>query len=340
MNLKACPCRILVTMQHHFTGPSTDRQTSSGPSADRHTLSSIVQAGRGDVLFFGLTPPRRDLDPPRVKAAAAKTLGRLASMEIDGLVLYDINDESDRTDAPRPFPYLPTMDPDEYHRQQLEAFDRPAVVYRSVGKYEEDQLRSWLRARPEGSITVFVGASSSDVQVKTSLVRALEIRREIRPDLLLGGVAIPERHALRGDEHLRLLDKQAAGCSFFVSQVVYNLSTAKDMVSEYFYSCADRGLTPAPIIFTLSLCGSEQTLAFLQWLGVNVPAWVQNELRRGGDTLETSLGHCNYVAEELTEYCRHLGIPFGFNVESVSNRRAEIDAAVALTGRVSKILGR
>jgi hypothetical protein len=31
-----------------------------------------------------------------------------------GLVLYDIDDESDRTPNERPFPFLPTMDPAEY----------------------------------------------------------------------------------------------------------------------------------------------------------------------------------------------------------------------------------
>ena len=36
------------------------------------------------------------------------------------------------------------------------------------------------------------------------------------------------------------------------------------------------------------------------------------------------------TATELMAYCRTLGVPFGINVESVSIRRVEIEAAVRL----------
>jgi hypothetical protein len=38
---------------------------------------------------------------------------------IDGLVLYDIDDESDRNPNERPFPFLPTMDPAKYLARDL-----------------------------------------------------------------------------------------------------------------------------------------------------------------------------------------------------------------------------
>ena len=100
----------------------------------------------------------------------------------------------------------------------------------------------------------------------------------MKPDLLLGGVALPERHTRFGDEHLRLLAKQAAGCAFFVTQVVYDVNAAKNLVSDYRYECAARGQDPVPIVFTFSVCGSMKTLEFLRWLGGDVPRWIQNEL--------------------------------------------------------------
>ena len=57
--------------------------------------------------------------------------------------------------------------------------------------------------------------------------------RKVNPALLLGGVAIPERHGRRDDEHLRLLAKQDAGCRFLVTQVVYDVSAAKNPVADY-----------------------------------------------------------------------------------------------------------
>lgn len=295
----------------------------------------------GEFLFFALTPPRRATSPEKAQEIAEVTTGRLGALDLDGLVLYDIDDESDRNPEERPFPFLPTMDPAHYLSQYLKSWDRPAVVYRAVGKYAEPDLRSWLETQdPDRVLSVFVGASSRDKPVATSLPLAQALRFEVRPELLLGGVAIPERHTRGGDEHLRLLAKQEAGCSFFVTQVVYDLNAAKSLVSDYGYECADRGLAPVPIVFTFSVCGSMKTLEFLKWLGVDVPRWIQNELRHAEDTLEASFEQALATARELIAYCRHLGVPFGINVESVSNRRAEIESSVDLAARLQGELRR
>ena len=75
--------------------------------------------------------------------------------------------------------------------------------------------------------------SSREKAVLTSLARAYELRDEVQPELPLGGVAISERHARQGDEHLRLIAKQAVGCSFFITQIVYDANAAKDLISDY-----------------------------------------------------------------------------------------------------------
>ena len=86
-------------------------------------------------------------------------------------------------------------------------------------------------------MTVLVGAASSSAKARTSLADAQALRREANPALSSGGVAIPERHSRREDEHLRLLAKQDAGCRFFVTQVVYDINAAKNLVSDYHYEC-------------------------------------------------------------------------------------------------------
>src|SRR3954468_11478880 len=86
--------------------------------------------GRGELLLFAVTPPRREATTERAQQVADVTLERLRPLGLDGLVLYDIDDESDRTAAERPFPFLPTMDPADYLARDLAALDVPAVVYR------------------------------------------------------------------------------------------------------------------------------------------------------------------------------------------------------------------
>ncbi|MFF5019901.1 methylenetetrahydrofolate reductase [Streptomyces sp. NPDC001165] len=305
--------------------------------SDGTDLRSRVTDADSGVLLFGITPPRLSNTPERIREITAATLARLESLDVDGLALYDIDDESDRNPAQRPFPYLPTIDPAVYHADYLGKWNRPVVVYRCVGKYSQTELRTWLRtADADQLLGVFVGASSKGKAVRTGLSEAQDLRRDVRPDLLLGGVAITERP----EEHLRLVAKQVAGCAYFISQVIYSADAAKSMVSDYYYACRERDLEPRPVLFTLSVCGSVKTLAFLQWLGVDVPRWLENSLRHADDTLAESYQHCLANARDLIAFCRKLGMPFGFLVESVSIRKVEIDASVALAHELSRLLGR
>jgi hypothetical protein len=298
-------------------------------------LQRAIVERTGEFLLFAVTPPRLATGPEQSRRIAEVTLERLRPLGVDGLVLYDIDDESDRNFMDRPFPFLPTTDPAEYLARDLAGLDVPAIVYRAVGKYAEHDLRSWLREQdPARVLSVFVGASSPEKAVATSLARAYEVRTEVHPDLLLGGVAIPERHARGGREHHRLLAKQTEGCSFFVTQIVYDANAAKDLVSDYHYECLAQGVTPVPIVFTFSTCGSVRTLDFLRWLGVDVPRWIENELRHADDTLEASYNQALATALELIAFCRRIGVPFGLNVESVSIRGVEIAASVRLAARL------
>ena len=304
-------------------------------------LQQRIVERQGEFLLFALTPPRRATSPEQSQEIADVTLKRLQALDLDGLVLYDIDDESDRNPEERPFPFLPTMDPAEYLSRHLSDWSTAVVVYRAVGKYDEPELRTWLDAQhPDRVLSVFVGTSSRDKPAATSLTRAHALRTQVKPDLLLGGVAIPERHTRNGDEHLRLLAKQAAGCAFFVTQVVYDVNAAKNLVSDYRYECAAQGQDPVPIVFTFSVCGSMKTLEFLRWLGVDVPRWIQNELQHAEDTLDASFEQALATALELIAYCRRLGVPFGLNVESVSIRRTEIESSVNLAARLQSELRR
>ena len=300
-----------------------------------------IASRSGEILLFAVTPPRLTTSPQEAAEIARITQERLRSLAIDGLVLYDIDDESDRNPDERPFPFLPTMDPADYLGRDLAQLEVPAIVYRAVGKYREDRFRSWLEEQnPSQTLTVFVGSSSREKAVTTSLARAYELRDEVQPELPLGGVAISERHARHGDEHLRLIEKQAAGCSFFITQIVYDVNAAKNLISDYHYECAAQNLEPVPIVFSFSVCGSLKTLEFLKWLGVTVPRWIENELRFADDTLDASYEQAVASAVELVAFCRRLGVPFGLNVESVSIRKVEIEASVRLATRLGAELRR
>lgn len=290
-----------------------------------------IESGQGEFLLFALTPPSLTTDPQRAQEIAHATIARLEPLDLDGVILYDIDDESERNPDERPFPFMPTIDPADYLADNLSDWDTPVIVYRAVSKYAPAELRTWLTEQdPERSLTVLVGAPSSGKARRTTLSEAQELRREANPLMQLGGVAIPERHSRREDEHLRLLAKQEAGCRFFVTQVVYDVNAAKNLVSDYHYECRSRGIAPVPLVFTFSACGSMKTLNFLRWLGVDVPRWIENDLAHAADPLEASYQQALVIAAELIDFCRALDMPFGINVESVSIRQVEIEASVRL----------
>jgi hypothetical protein len=298
-------------------------------------LTARIGSGQGEFALFAITPPRRSTPAERLPDIAQATIDRLSSLDLDGLVLYDIDDESSRNPVERPFPFSPTVDPSDYRADHLQPWRTPVIVYRAVGKYQREDLRSWIADQdPVDTLTVMVGAASTGATPAVPLDDAQAMCADLNPDLLLGGVAIPERHSRRENEHLRLIAKQQAGCRFFVTQVVYDLNAAKNLVSDYRYECESRGLALVPIVFTFSVCGSMKTLEFLRWLGVDVPRWIENDLRHATNPLAASLEQAATTAVELIDYCRRLGVPFGLNVESVSIRREEIEASVELAAQL------
>lgn len=302
--------------------------------------AELLARTRDGILLYGLTPPRATTSPEQADTVAATTLTRLRSVRADGLVLYDVDAEADRSSTSRPFPFMPMMDPADFLDRHLAGWDGPVVVYRVVGKHTGDELDRWLSGTErERVLTVLVGAASRHQEVRTSLPEAYRRRAGLPRAPRMGGVVIAERHANAGTEHRRMLRKQGAGCEFFVSQVCYDLDQTRNLLSDYAYACRDQGLEPRPVVLTLAPCGSVKTLEFMSWLGIAVPDWLRTEIARSDDPLAVSYEQCVVNARVLIAFCRRLGLPFGVNVESLTNRRVEIDASIDLAREIRGLLG-
>lgn len=288
------------------------------------------------IVLYGIVPPKAEIDNEKIKEISCLQIQRLADKKIDGLILYDIQDESSRISEERPFPFTKTIDSFTYSREYLSPLAMPKIIYRSVGKYSQMELSEFLRQlSPENEMTVFVGASSASQKVTMSVDKAYELRRKINNNALLGGVVIPERHKSKGNEHLRVFDKISQGCSFFVSQGVYDINASKDFLSDYYYYGKEKGISLVPIIFTLTPCGSHKTLQFMKWLGISIPRWLENELIFTNDILKKSIDYSENNWAELKKYAEEKRIPVGCNIESISIRKIEVEASIELLRRVS-----
>ena len=298
-----------------------------------------IQHREPGILTYGITPPKAGQPEEKIREIAERQMERINQLKLDALILYDIQDEQERTSAERPFPFMKTMDPGEYSQKYLQRLSVPHIIYRCVGKYTREELQMCMQGQEHEPVySVFVGASSADQKVRMSLAEAYELAREISSPFCLGGVTIPERHQLKTDEHVRTIRKMDRGCRFFVSQAVYNVEASKNFLSDYYYSCVENERPMAPMIMTLTPCGSKKTLEFMKWLGVSIPRWLENELLHSRDILDRSIHFCLQAFEELFQFGMEKGIPIGCNVESVSVKKVEIEASIQLAKDISDLM--
>jgi hypothetical protein len=305
-------------------------------------LTERLLRGEGGLCVYGLTPPRLSTPPDLIAGIAGLQRDRISSLGADGVVVYDIQDESGRNASPRPFPYLPLHDSAEYADTHLGALPIEKIVYRCVHGIARSDLHAWLRGRQaRPSPVVLVGAPGRGADPgAVKLSEANQLARLLAPDVALGGVMIAERHASRGDEHRRLVAKMQQGCRFFISQTVYDASATKSLLSDYALLVAEENLQPVPMLFTFAPCGSVKTLEFMQWLGIAIPRWLENELRYASDPLEQSLRACEEQFADVLDFAQRKKLPVGVNVESVSIRKVEIEASVVLFHRLKARLRR
>jgi hypothetical protein len=298
-----------------------------------------IKSGESGVLLYGITPPKAGTIAERVTQIAERTIDRLTSLDIDALVIYDVQDESARTTQERPFPFITAIDPLEFATDYLSSLTLPKIIYRPAGKFSGDELSDWLEELHQHNFyPVFVGLPAPDFPVKTSLSEAYRIWRRHQDTSVIGAVTIPERHQMLKDEDVRMLDKMSCGVSYFISQCVFNLDYAKQVIEDLTLTCKKRTITPPTIIFTLTACGSAKTLQFMEWLGIHVPDELQEELKKSDDILQKSVGICLDIASKLTTFCIERAIPFGFNIESVAIRKSEIEASIYLTREIGQML--
>jgi 5,10-methylenetetrahydrofolate reductase len=312
--------------------------TAAAPAAD--ALGDALRDPTRFVCLYGTTPPRADAPEDKVARAAERLAERLRGVALDGLVGYDVQDESGRTDEPRPFPYLPTLPAPGYAaRLRAATGGVPTISYKCVARTPEQVWDDWLdEAATEFGVRYLslVGRATSRTATPEpgiSLTEAMTAAARHRRGFTVGGVVIPERHdpARTGrSESRRLLDKAAAGCAYFVSQAVYAPEASVALLRDYGHDCRERGVAPSRVVLTFTPCGRPETLTFLKWLGVRIPPEVEQALLGSPDPLATSLRACADGLRHILESCAGTGVPLGINVESVSIKKEEIIASIEL----------
>lgn len=297
------------------------------------SLQEKIKDPNQGVYLIGTTPPKIGTDKAQLETIANKLLARLHEIEYDGVVIYDIQDESSRTQMPRPFPFKHTVDPCEYSQLLKRLSQLDVITYKSVAQREAWEFKDWLtNTKKQYGLNnlVLVGSPSSTGDIQLNLPDAYQALSEHQESFFLGGVTIAERHANKKNEQQRLIEKTTQGCEYFISQAVYNAQATIDLITSYARTCKQQGVTPKRIILTFTPCGGEKTLEFMEWLGISVPDATKWRMLDSPNALSESIRICRENLDLILQSCAHLNVPLGLNIESLTNRKEEIDASINL----------
>ena len=305
-------------------------------------LKSKLVDDRIGVYLYGTTPPRQGSSPEKIYAIAEKLGARLSKLDLDAINVYDIQEEVSRTSLPRPFPFLPTIDPREYAKILKNLTGKEIINYKCVVHHTSADFEAWLDEswqQFELRYLTLVGGSSSKIFYPgPTLSQAAQMTATHKYDFTFGGVTIAERHLSKKNEHLKLIQKTQLGMKFFTSQVVYQPSATIQLLQDYSQQCQELNVSPVRIILTFAPCAHLKTLQFLKWLGVNVPLEVEEEIFSAQSPLHKSIEVCCSIWREILDSIEHLNIPLGINVESVSIKKDEIEASIDLFYSLKEIL--
>ena len=304
-------------------------------------LAAKLASREGLVRLYGTTPPRADASEQAIDDAALKLSARLAPLPLDGVVVYDIQDESGRTATARPFAFSGTVDPRDYGRLLTRLSGRSTVTYKCVGELDEAGWLAWLDASSRGygaGALSIVGRPTSGVRYPLALSRAIGLAAAHAAGFIVGGVVIAERHSVHRSESARMLAKSMEGCSYFISQTVYHAQATERLLKDYLRDCRGAGIAPRRVVLTFAPCGHEKTMAFLKWLGVRVPVETERAILEAAKPITKSIEICRDNLRRILAHDYFDEIPLGINVESVSIRRDEIDASVELFHALAEVL--
>jgi hypothetical protein len=313
--------------------PNARRRDLDGRRALDVELKEKLQGATDAVFLYGTTPPRSGTADDVAEAVADKLAVRLRDLTVDGIVVYDIQDESGRTHLARPFAFTGTIDPRRYSRLLATRTTTSTITYKSLGDLDETGWLAWLGETADlygaGCLSI-VGRPTSGVRYPLTLTTAIRLAAAHPAGFTVGGVAIAERHTETRSESARMLEKVAEGCSYFISQTVYNADATERLLSDYVRDCRDARVPPRRVVLTFAPAGREKTITFLKWLGVHIPGETEATILGAKNPIARSIEICRDNLRRILDHEYSREIPLGINIESVSINRDEIDASVEL----------
>lgn len=298
------------------------RQANS--SAEPMNLREKIHNPKSPVVFYEIIPPA--LEDAAELPDRLKVVGEVASLA-DVINIPEIREEVAR--GARHSKFRDRMPPRDFARAIQRKHSIETVINRvTVHETADNQLR-WLRESADSygiRDLILVGGESAHFSYPgPGVAETARIVRHAELNFLLGGITIPSR----SNEEQRVLAKHAAGIEFFTTQVLLESSHTISLLKSL------EGVATR-LILSFTPISHPKDLAFLEWLGVSVPADVSAQFSAVPDFQASARASVELAKRMLTEIYDHVtpkSPALGIQVERITKRNSA--AAVQMLGELA-----
>ena len=263
------------------------------------------------LTLFEIVPPAAG-KPEAIEATVAEV--RKVRDLVDAINLPEIHDESRGTE--RTHRFIERVEPRVLGARILKDLSAEIVINRVV-VHDQDPKR-WFRETSEKfgiQHIVLVGGESAEIKYPgPNPMEAAALVNSAALPISLGGITIPSRP----NEADRIRSKNAAGISFFTSQILFDSNDIVWLIQRL------NGLE-ARIFLSFAPVSHPRDLEFLRWLGADIPQNLDRFLLQGeaGSTescFERSLDLAQRILMDVFDNLPPDPPPLGLNVEHINQR--------------------
>jgi 5,10-methylenetetrahydrofolate reductase len=277
------------------------------------SLSTKIESSAEPLVFYEVIPPSAGV-PGDLEDRLA--LVRDVAAHVDAINVPEIREEIRQGTRRKHIPQR--IEPRAFAQAIAKATHADTVINRITVHESREEQRQWLRESYENygiRNLILVGGDTHELKYPgPSVLEAAEMAAEQRIPFLLGGIAIPSRN----EEERRVLRKLEAGLRFFTTQVLLDSSE----IIRLIHSLDGRRVR---IVLSFTPISHPRDLKFLEWLGVESPAAVKEQIEQAGgqeQAVETSLELARRILAEVFDRLPPQPPALGLQVERITKRNS------------------
>lgn len=306
--------------------------------------TEVFNGGEEYPVLFELVPPKVKRHKERFRQHCGHLEMLFDRVDVSGINIPEIHDEDQKgAGGKRRSEYERRVSPRNYVRELRQIFDTRYIINRVTVQSPPAEQEEWLLETYNDydiRSVVLVGGESDDIKypgpsvtegnrlVKEYLNQGKRkfTGEEMEPTRFsVGNICIPIRRRDDFDEPDRMLRKVQTGTDFFTTQIVLDMESPVNLLRDFAEILVREHIPPPTIFWSFTPISAQKDVDFLRWLGVRIPAEVEERILSSGDKVNESVEWAMAIWEKLRNLNRQLpvSIPMGLNISVMGLRNFE-----------------